>query len=405
MKASVLLCAISGFLGATLAIAFLQPGVQPMASATPTDPSGNSEPIRQSRTIDLRQEAPVFREPRGGAQQADQAAIRFSDEERTNIAVYDKVNRSVVNIRTVSVSVDAWSMTAVPTEGAGSGWVFDRDGHVVTNFHVVKNSDAIEVTLHDGQISKAKVVGTDPQNDIAVLKIDVDPRILEPVVLGDSSQLKVGQKIFAIGNPFGLERTMTVGIVSSLNRSLRSKTRPPRLMKSIIQIDAALNQGNSGGPLLDNRGVLIGMNTAIASLNGGNSGVGFAIPVNQIRRVVRQLLKFGRVIRPTLGILRTFKTRDGLGIYQIDPDGPAAKSKLRTAIRRESRRYAGGVLVSTRVDPEYADRIRSLNGKEINSFDELLNEVEKNRPGDTVTLSIVREDRPYDVEVTLEEER
>ena len=211
----------------------------------------------------------------------------FSAEEKVNISVYETVNRGVVNITTRMARQDSFFFfESQAPEGAGSGSVLDKKGHILTNFHVIEDAKSARVTLFNNESFPAQPVGADPDNDIAVLKIDAPPEMLFPIELGDSSGLRVGQKIFAIGNPFGLERTMTVGIVSSLNRQIPSRNR--REMKSIIQIDAALNSGNSGGPLLDSRSQLVGMNTAILSPSGAgeNTGVGFAIPEATIRRVL-----------------------------------------------------------------------------------------------------------------------
>jgi S1-C subfamily serine protease len=204
--------------------------------------------------------------------------LELSPEERINVAVYEKVNRSVVNIKTETVRTDAFFFlaTETPGEGAGSGSVFDTQGHILTNYHVVDDARAIEVTLFDGKSYDARVVGHDESNDIAVLKINAPASSLVPVEIGDSTNLRVGQRVFAIGNPFGFERTMSIGIISSLNRTLPARNQ--RLIKSVIQIDAAINPGSSGGPLLDGRGRLIGMNTAIASPTGQSAGVGFAVP-------------------------------------------------------------------------------------------------------------------------------
>ena len=230
---SMLLCALSSFVGAVLAV---------YATA-----NFNWEHAVLAAESKLATQALEQRPVQAVAQ------TRLSAEERINVAVYENVNHSVVNISTVANRVNF--MFIEPEEGSGSGWVSDKQGHIVTNYHVVAGSDVIEVTLFDGSSHRAEIIGEDVQNDVAVLKIDVDPKLLFPVRLGNSAQLQVGQKVLAIGNPFGLERTMTVGIVSSLNRTLRSKNR--RLMKQIIQLDAALNQGNSGGPLLDNSGALV----------------------------------------------------------------------------------------------------------------------------------------------------
>ena len=242
------------------------------------------------------------------------------------MAVYENVNRSVVNINTKSVRNDNFFSVDISSEGAGSGSVLDTRGHVLTNYHVVDGAKEIQVTLFDGKNYDATVVGKDELNDVAVLKIEAPPASLMPVVLGDSAHLKVGQRVYAIGNPFGLERTLTTGIISSLNRTL--PTRSKREIRSIIQIDAAINPGNSGGPLLDSRGRLIGMNTAIASSTGQSAGVGFAVPVGSIARVVPQLIERGRVIRPDAGISRVLQTEKGLVIATMIPKGPAEQAGL-----------------------------------------------------------------------------
>ena len=237
----------------------------------------------------------------------------FTPEERRAIQVYEQTNRSVVNISTRSVPRDITALFDQVVEGAGSGAILDQRGHILTNHHVIAEFEEIRVTLFNGQSFEAKVVGSDPPNDIAILKIEAPAEQLLPITVGESSRLRVGQKVYAIGNPFGLERTMTEGIISSLNRTLPVRGTE-RTMKSIIQVDAALNRGNSGGPLLNSRGEVIGMNTAIASSVGESSGVGFAIPANTIRRVVPQLIEQGRVVRATLGIERTWTAPEGLAI-------------------------------------------------------------------------------------------
>jgi S1-C subfamily serine protease len=220
------------------------------------------------------------------------------------------------------------------------------------------------------------------------------------VTLGDSSRLRVGQKIYAIGNPFGLERTMTTGIVSSLNRSLPS--RSGRMMKQIIQLDAALNRGNSGGPLLNSRGELIGMNTAIASSTGENTGVGFAIPSNTVARVVPQLIRDGRVIRPDIGITRVMETEEGLLVATLAEQGPAELAGIKGfTIVKESRRRGPFVYEQTRIERKTADLIVACDGGKVKTVDDLLNLVEARRPGETVTLTIVRDGRTMEVGVRL----
>ena len=327
----------------------------------------------------------------------------FSPAEQTSISVYDKVNQGVVNISTVS-RAETFFFAAVPQEGSGSGWVLDKKGHIVTNYHVIADSDEIEVTLSDGGESlEAIIVGADPQNDIAVIRISAPAESLFPISLGQSSDLQVGQHIFAIGNPFGLERTMTAGIVSSLNRTLRSKTR--RLMKGIIQIDAALNQGNSGGPLLDTQGNLIGMNTAIASAVGENTGVGFAVPVNTIRRVVPQLLQFGRVQRASLGVDMFFRTRNGLGIARVVPNGPAMRAGLKgIAIETEEYRRGNAIIQRRRLNRDAADLILAIDNQPIDDTDSVQEILDNRKPGQSVELTILRDGQPQKATIILGEE-
>jgi len=323
----------------------------------------------------------------------------FTPEERVNIAVYENCNRSVVHITTRTVVQEFIFET--PREGSGSGSVLDKDGHILTNFHVIEGARQIRVTLFNGKEYDAGLVGQDPLNDIAVLRIDAPADELFPVVFGDSSRLRVGQRVFAIGNPFGLERTMTVGIISSLNRTLPS--RRTRRMKSIIQIDAALNQGNSGGPLLDSHSRLIGMNTAIASATGENTGVGFAIPVGTIARIVPQLIETGRVIRPDIGIAYMVYTDRGLAIVSMVPGGPAERAGLR-GVRIERRKTRRGPFVyeESRIDRDYADVVVSVDGEPVKTVDDFLTAIERKRPGEQVALGILREGKPLNVVVDLD---
>ncbi len=371
MKKYLLLCGFSALLGGLLSTAFKSPSVEPRAVA---------------------QEAAPGRLPRA-------VEDEFTEAERINIAVYDNVNRSVVNITTLIVRPDMFLMLE-PSEGAGSGSVLDQSGHILTNYHVIEGAKQVRVTLFNGVTYDAKLVGADPVYDIAVLQIDAPRESLFPVELGESSVLRVGQHVFAIGNPFGLERTMTTGIISSLNRSLPS--RNGRTMKSIIQIDAALNRGNSGGPLLDSRSRLIGMNTAIASRSGENTGVGFAIPVNTIARVVSQLIQNGRVIRPDLGITRVLQTDQGLVIATLTPGGPAERSGLRGfRIVKNQRRFGPFLSEDVQIDRDYADLIVALDGQPVKSADDLLSAIERRQPGDEVVVTVLREGRQINVGVVL----
>lgn len=375
MKKYVIWCGISALLGGLLSAALTSRTVEPRLSAQESPGSG------------LR---PVLEE-------------EFTSTERVSIAVYEQVNRSVVNITTLIVRPDMFMMLEPPSEGAGSGSVLDQAGHILTNYHVIEGANQVKVTLFNGEAYAAELIGADPVYDTAVLRIEAPPESLFPVELGDSSRLRVGQSIYAIGNPFGLERTMTTGIISSLNRSLPS--RGGRTMKSIIQIDAALNRGNSGGPLLDSRARLIGMNTAIASRSGENTGVGFAIPANTISRVVPQLIRNGRVIRADLGITRILQTDQGLVIATLAPGGPAERAGLRGfRIIKNQRRFGPFLSEDVQVDRNYADVIVALDGEPVKSADDLLSAIESRQPGEEIVVTVLREGRRINVGVVLGQE-
>jgi S1-C subfamily serine protease len=285
-------------------------------------------------------------------------------------------------------------------EGAGSGSVLDKQGHILTNYHVVEGAREIEVTLFDGKSYEARLVGRDPSSDVAVLRIAAPPETLFPIRFGDSSRLKVGQRVFAIGNPFGLDRTLSTGVISSLNRSLPA--RNSRTIKSVIQIDAAINPGSSGGPLLDSRGRLIGMNTAIASRTGQNTGVGFAIPVSIASRVVPQLIQRGHVIRPDTGITRVYQSDRGLLVATMTPGGPAEAAGLKgIKVIRQRKRNGPFVYETESLDRSGADLIVAVDGEHVTSADEFLDIVESKRPGEEVTLTVVRQNREVDVRLRL----
>ena len=349
--------------------------------------------------IEAQDRGPTFSFPRNARSGVDRRLFNqdgLAPDEAVNVAVYDYVNKSVVNITTKSVKVDGLFFLDVPAEGTGSGSVIDSEGHILTNYHVVEEARAVSVTLYNGKSYDAVLVGADPYNDVAVIRVDAPKDVLYPVVLGDSSTLKVGMRCFAIGNPFGLERTLTTGVISSLNRSL--KIHQNRTIKSIIQIDAAINPGNSGGPLLDSHGRLIGMNTAIASKTGQSSGVGFAIPVNLVSRVVPQLITHGRVIRPEIGIEQVYETEAGLLIASLIPNGPAEAAGLRGPRIVRRRR---GLLIIERIDRSSADMIVGVDGEEVATADDFLGAIEKHQPGDVVNITIVREGRKQRVPVKL----
>jgi S1-C subfamily serine protease len=326
--------------------------------------------------------------------------IELTPEEVVNVTVYENVNRSVVNINSKGIRGETFLFFEVPSEGAGSGSVLDTRGHVLTNYHVVDGAREIQVTLFDGKNYEGRLVGKDESNDVAVVKIEAPAESLIPVVLGDSTHLRVGQRVFAIGNPFGFERTLTTGIISSLDRALPARNH--RIIKSIIQIDAAINPGNSGGPLLDSHGRLIGMNTAIATATGQSSGVGFAIPVSNIARVVPQLIERGRVFRPDAGITRVYQTEQGLLIATMTTGGPAEQAGLRGFRIVKQRRKQGPFSYETNtVDRSAADLIIAVDGEKIVTANDFLSLIEAKQPGQEVTITVVRGGREVRVPLRL----
>jgi S1-C subfamily serine protease len=320
-------------------------------------------------------------------------------DERNNVKVYNSANKSVVNI-TTETEVSGFFGDETST-GTGSGFVIDKVGHVLTNFHVIHGDDAsrvsVRVTLFDGAAHDATIVGADATNDVAVLRLQVPADKLFPLSLGDSSTVMVGQKILALGNPFGLERTLTSGIVSSLDRSIKAKNG--RTIKGIIQTDAAINPGNSGGPLLNSRGQVIGVNTAIVSHVGQSAGISFAVPINAISRILQQLIDNGRVIRADLGITKVYATGEGLLVMAVGEDGPAAQAGIEP-VRMKIERLAPGIIRKS-LDPDSADLIVAVDHKRVRTVEELLTEVEKHRPGETIRLTVVRNGQPRDIVVTL----
>ena len=325
----------------------------------------------------------------------------LTEEERRNIAVYEAVNRSVVNIDTTTVQRDSFFMLEHESEGAGSGAVLDKEGHVITNYHVVDGAQKIDVTLASNRVCSAELVGGDKEHDIAVLKIDAPAEELFPVALGSSGNLRVGQRVFAVGNPFGWDGTMTTGIISSLNRNLPSRI-PGRQMESLIQTDAAMNPGNSGGPLLNTAGQMIGMCVAIATRTGQSAGVGFAIPIDRIRWILPQLIEVGHVVRADIGISDVMETSAGLVIGRMAPNGPAAQAGLQGfRIVARKRQVGGFTFNETGIDRSQADRILAVDGEPMKTAVQFRDKIWAHHPGDSVTLSIVRAGQRQDVAVTL----
>lgn len=338
---------------------------------------------------------PVYQLPPMAPPQIPADVLKQVDaDEKVNIYVYASVNKSVVNITTASESAGLFGDET--SSGTGSGFVIDKRGYILTNFHVVEGAENVQVTLFDGSTHEARIVGEDATNDVAVLRVNVPAERLFPVAMGDSSKTIVGQKILALGNPFGLERTLTTGIVSALDRSIRAKNG--RTIKGIIQTDAAVNPGNSGGPLLNSRGEVIGMNTAIISQVGQSAGISFAVPINSILRILKPLIEFGRVIRADLGVTRVFTTNEGLLVLALAEGGPAEQSGI-LPIRARLYRY-GGMQIS-KPDPTTADLIVAIDGKRVRNVDELLTEVEAHAPGEVIQVTVIREGRAKDVSVKL----
>ena len=322
--------------------------------------------------------------------------IAMTAEEAVNVTVYERSNRSVVNISTTTLRPESLFIST-EVEGNGSGIVLDQSGRILTNHHVIKGSKKVTVTIFNGDAYPATLVGQDADNDIAVLQINAAQNVLFPVPWGDSSNLRVGQHVIAIGNPFGFERTMTTGIISSLNRQLPSKTK--HRFHSLIQVDAALNQGNSGGPLFNSRGELIGMNTAIATRSGDNAGIGFSIPINTIKRVVAQLVATGRVVRPTIGILQVFETDRGLLVINVTSGGPAEQAGIQgSRITRRKNRIGIEIPV---VDHSQSDLIVGIDEKVVKQSDDLLGVIEAKKPGDQIVLTVIRNGKSLQIPIVL----
>jgi S1-C subfamily serine protease len=319
-------------------------------------------------------------------------------DEKATIELFERSKDSVVYISTRQQVMDFWTRNvfSVP-RGTGSGFVWDEAGHVVTNFHVIEGASEARVKLADGRDYKAALVGASPAHDIAVLRIGVGFKRPPPVPLGTSHDLKVGQKVFAIGNPFGLDWTLTTGIVSALDRSLAGEDG--RVIEHLIQTDAAINPGNSGGPLLDSAGRLIGINTAIYSPSGASAGIGFAVPVDTVNRVVPQLIRHGKYIRPALGIeidedinrrLTRLLEVEGVVVLRVVPGSAAAAAGLRgVRVARDGTVTAGDIIVA-------------LEGKPVESVGKLLARLDDYKVGDTVKLTVLRDGKRTDLTVTLQ---
>jgi len=333
--------------------------------------------------------------------QADDGPITLDPTEAQNVRIYKQASPAIANIVTRAVQYDFF-FDAVPVEGAGSGFVIDTEGHILTNYHVVQGAETIEDTLGDQSRYKAKYIGADTRNDIALLQIDPKGRKIATLPLGDSRNLLVGQRVLAIGNPFGFQSTLTTGVVSSLGRTVQ--TSENTFIDEAIQTDAAINRGNSGGPLLNSRGEVIGINSAIYAPTGTTAGIGFAIPINTARRAAEDLISTGHVRHATLGAegraiwpnladALHLGVQQGILIERVVPGGPASQAGIRGGTRSllaglQELRIGGDVLVA-------------VNGKELASQMDLNLLLNRAWPGDTITLTIVRDGKKMDIPVKL----
>lgn len=318
----------------------------------------------------------------------------LAEDEKSTIELYNQSRQGVVNITTLAnrktgINLNIQQMP----EGTGSGFVWDDAGHIVTNFHVIQNADAAQITFADQSVFQARLVGFFADKDLAVLKVDAPKGKLKPLPLGRSDDLQVGQKVYAIGNPFGLDQTLTTGIISALGREIDSVNKRP--IKNVIQSDAAINPGNSGGPLLDSAGLLIGVNTAIYSTSGVSAGIGFAIPVDEVNRVVPELIKNGKVTKPGLGVtlapdnLSRQWVPEGVVVLDVLPEGAAAK----VGIRGSSRKKTGSIVLG--------DIIKSVDGQQIKVLKDLYLVLDQKKVGDVVKVMILREEVEMGFDITL----
>jgi S1-C subfamily serine protease len=317
-------------------------------------------------------------------------------EEKATISLFRQSSPSVVHITTLTVARDFFTLNLLQIpEGTGTGFIWDEAGNIVTNFHVIENASAAQVTLADHSTWKARSVGVARDKDLAVLRIDAPANRLRPMPIGSSRDLQVGQKVYAIGNPFGLDQTLTTGVISALGREIESVTRRP--IQGVIQTDAAINPGNSGGPLLDSSGRLIGVNTAIYSPSGGSAGIGFAIPVDTVNRVVPELIRYGKVARPGLGVqvaedqLAQELGVKGVLVVEVVPGSAAARAGIRSTRRDTFGRIRLG------------DVIVAIDGKKTESVNDLFLVLEQYKVGETVSVAMLRDRRRQELKVVLEE--
>ncbi len=319
----------------------------------------------------------------------------LAEDEKNTIEIFRESSPSVVYITSIALRRGWFSLNAVEIpQGTGSGFIWDSDGRIVTNYHVISDASHIKVTMADQSTHNAVLVGAEPDKDLAVLQVSAPPRLLKPIAIGESNDLLVGQKVFAIGNPFGLDHTITSGIISALGREIDAITG--RTISGVIQTDAAINPGNSGGPLLDSAGRLIGINTAIYSPSGAYAGIGFAVPVEEINRVVPELIKHGRLIKPGIGVTLVdervaaqYGIREGILIYKVEPGGAAEQAGLQPTVQSRSEIILGDV-------------ITQIAGIPVRSVNDIRDALDEHRVGDEVELKILRGGRELSVRVRLQ---
>jgi len=365
-------------------------------AASPKNSAGDAAPSVREAAPELAQNAQSL--------QLNVAELApYTEDERQNIAVYEQLNAGVVNITTETVAIN-WFLEPVPQAGgSGSGSIINSKGYVLTNNHVIENANKVYINLADGSQYEGTVVGTDPDNDIAVLKFDPPQGTeLKVIPFGSSENLKVGQKVLAIGNPFALERTLTVGIVSGLGRPIQNSA--DHIIKDMIQTDASINPGNSGGPLLNTQGQMIGINTMIYSPSGGSVGIGFAVPVNTAKRVVAEIMEYGKVRRgwidativqlfPALVRYAKLPVNSGLLVSRTLKGGLAEKAGLRQG--GDPVQYGRSVIYLG------GDIITSVDGMKTDTLADLYSALEDNKPGETVKVEVNRAGKPVTLNITL----
>lgn len=407
-KQALIYCAISGIIVGTISAActvfFLGNGTQSSPKQQPELKEASVVPSESSSmgktdAFDLEAETPSVN--------VANDSPNYTQDELQNISVYEKCNEAVVNITTQTMGYNWFLEPVITGSGSGSGSIIDKRGYVVTNCHVIEDATTINISLADGTSYEGHVIGKDIESDIAVIKFDPDPKAeLKTIDFGNSDSLKVGQKVIAIGNPFALERTMTTGIISGLGRPIQSSNNV--IIRNMIQTDAAINPGNSGGPLLDSKGHMIGINTIIYSKSGSSSGVGFAIPVSTARRVVRDLLAFGRVNRGTIqasfvqntgriAAYAGYKISTGLLVNKVRSGSKAAQGGLKGGTKavqygtfNPQTIYLGG------------DIITEVNGIKIDRLADFYSALEDKKPGDKINITVYRDGHIIGLTIELE---